>query len=608
MRAHTPTLTLKSPLSPLTPMITSALSLSALLAPLSGCHLMSDGSKGEGSPEGGVSTTARSAEESPQSAGAEDAHEYVGAKGGEESTAPPSSEQSLVARVNGQPITKASFKAEFEERVKSYRLKGREVPPRLERTYKLAVMSQLINNALLSQAVQAAQLMLTDEELEAAFKEYKGRFRSEVNFNSYLKQSNKSVEEVREQVRTEALVNKLLAKEADLEVSERELQDLYDAHKESRYLEPVKVRASHILISTPHNAPKRFVRQKRREALKFSRRAKRRNADFAALAKQHSADLKTRDRGGELGQLTRQGAPKISLSFEEAASQLELNTASAPVRSPLGWHIIKVTDRQPEQLRVSHILLKGPQAKARAEALLKRAATEPFDQLAKSLSQDEPSRVRGGDIGFMHPQSAHRLGPLFKEGVFKLKRGDLGIVESALGAHVVWITESRPERLRASHILISLPEKPTKAQVKEGRLKAEAVLEELKRAQSSGRGASAFTTVARKHSDDKVSSVRGGDLGTFFVGGQPHFSREVEEALFSMKRDAVSGPVRSPLGWHILKLTERLEARQTSMHDARAELTEELTQKKLRRARAFLMQRLRSEAKIERLIELESPR
>ena len=509
------------------------------------------------------------------------------------------------ARVNGVEIPMTRFQEEFEQRARSFILKGSKIPPNTERTYKIASLNHLIDELLVNLELNALGVQLTPEERDAAVAAYKGRFRDESNFLRSLEQSRRTEEEIIAQVVADARLAKHVATLAAEQVDETELQALYDSLKEASYTTHTRVQVSHILLHLPLNAPPALAKKRLKEAQALAREARKRNVEFGALALTRSADLATRDRAGDLGQLERRGDPKISASFEEAASSLQLHALSEPVRTPLGWHIIKLTDRQPAQLKVSHILLKGADADARAADALKRCYEEPFEAVAKELSNDEPSRVRGGDLGFLHPSSPHRLGESFKEEIFKLKLGEVVSFKTPLGVHVATVTAARPERLRASQILISLPPKPSKKQEEEGRLEALSVLSELREGAAQGGGASLFARVARKRSMDETSKQRGGDIGNFYVGGQPTFSREFEAAAFALKLNEVSAPVRSPFGFHVIKLIARAEGAVRPFSDVRPELIEQLKEKQSRRARAVLMQRLRSRAQIERLVPLD---
>lgn len=109
---------------------------------------------------------------------------------------------------------------------------------------------------------------------------------------------------------------------------------------------------------------------------------------------------------------------------------------------------------KPEEFRASHILVKvDPSSNkeekaalsARAEKLLIRIkAGENFEEVASNES-DDPSRVKGGDLGYFH---AGQTVAEFEEALVKLKVGETsGIVETLYGFHIIRLTEKRAPRL-----------------------------------------------------------------------------------------------------------------------------------------------------------------
>ncbi len=130
--------------------------------------------------------------------------------------------------------------------------------------------------------------------------------------------------------------------------------------------EPDRVQARHILlqVDVPETAP-----QAERDAAFAARLAEaedvvarlRDGADFAELAAEVSDDPGSRDTGGDVGFFNREGLADSGgtyvPAFVEGAFALEGDAISEPVRSPFGWHIIQVTDREvstrEEQLSVA---------------------------------------------------------------------------------------------------------------------------------------------------------------------------------------------------------------------------------------------------------------
>jgi len=139
------------------------------------------------------------------------------------------------------------------------------------------------------------------------------------------------------------------------------------------------------------------------------------------------------------------------------------------------------------------------------------------------------------------------------------------------------------EQVRASHILISanllemirtMKEKnpdmnPTdmnaeiEKQMAKQKEKAEAILAEVKKNPDN------FAKIASQKSDDKASAQRGGELGFFPKEAMvPEFSK----AAFSMKPNTISDLVQTNYGYHIIKVTDRIEAGTTPFIKVKDEL------------------------------------
>lgn len=125
--------------------------------------------------------------------------------------------------------------------------------------------------------------------------------------------------------------------------SEAELEQAYDASKASLQI-PATYRLSQIFLSVPDQAAADSV-QKQAQAL--SKRAQAKEADFAELARTYSQDQGSAQRGGDIGlQPLAQLLPEI----RQTVTELTVGHVSAPIKSPLGLHIIKLTEAQPARV------------------------------------------------------------------------------------------------------------------------------------------------------------------------------------------------------------------------------------------------------------------
>ena len=509
----------------------------------------------------------------------------------------------VVAQVNSVTISRARFEELFEEQVRPYRIQKKTIPPKTEQRHRLAALQKLIDQELLTQYFTRFKIMLSDEEKTEAFNQYKSRFRGAQSFQRFLKRSNKNEEDLRNQAEFEAITTKalMLNFKDDLQIEDKDIATFYEQYRERKFVKPARVRASHLLVSAPQSSGKRSIRKQKKVARKLYKKARKMNAkEFAELVRQNSADLSTRQQGGDINYFERKGVPLISEDFESKVAKLSVGEISEPILTSRGYHLVRLTSRQPPQVRVSHILLDPKTTEKQIKEIKSRFATQSFAELAREFSTDELTRLRGGELGFIHAQRPHRYGDEFKEACLNGKEGDLiGPIPTPKGKHLIYVTGRRSERLRASHILIKLPAKPKRAQKKAALEKINKIAEELKK--SPKVSGSLFVRLARKYSED-INRDRGGDLGNFYLGGNPKISHSFEEAAFNGKVDEVLRPVLSPYGWHIIFVHDHQKRVEQSLETVSDDIRALILEKALRRTKSRLIKMLRTDAKIERYI------
>ena len=145
------------------------------------------------------------------------------------------------------------------------------------------------------------------------------------------------------------------------------------------------------------------------------------------------------------------------------------------------------------------------------------------------------------------------------------------------------------ERVKASHILVRVPEGATGARKAELRKKADALL-------GRARAKEDFAALARESSEDPGSAKSGGELGAF---GRGQMVPPFEQAAFGLKPGEVSGVVETPFGFHIIKVSERIPARKLAFAEVKERLKQDLVQQKRQQAQQSFVNSLRAKAKIE---------
>ncbi|WP_026476886.1 peptidylprolyl isomerase [Alkaliphilus transvaalensis] len=137
------------------------------------------------------------------------------------------------------------------------------------------------------------------------------------------------IEAMKENLLKQYAINQLLK---DITVSEDEVQAYYSEHKE-KFVAPESVRASHILVDEEAQA---------NEIISDINNG----LSFEEAAQKHSK-CPSNAKGGDLGSFTR---GKMVPEFEEAAFALAVDEVSQPVKTQFGYHIIKVSEKNPSEI------------------------------------------------------------------------------------------------------------------------------------------------------------------------------------------------------------------------------------------------------------------
>ena len=146
----------------------------------------------------------------------------------------------------------------------------------------------------------------------------------------------------------------------------------------------------------------------------------------------------------------------------------------------------------------------------------------------------------------------------------------------------------RPERVRASHILIKVDADAKKDVVAKKEKEAAAIAKRVK-------GGEDFAKLAKDLSEDPSAKENSGDLN-FFTKDQmvPEFSN----AAFGMKKDEVSAPVRSQFGFHIIKVTDREAGKAMKLEEVKPQLLAYLQRQKKQKQIGEVLQALRAGADV----------
>lgn len=221
--------------------------------------------------------------------------------------------------------------------------------------------------------------------------------------------------------------------------------------------------------------------------------------------------------------------------------------------------IKELWERKKYEVRASHILINLPQtatpedsvkAFMKADTIIKRLKNgDAFDVVAREMSDDQSAKTNGGDLYYF---TAGMTVPEFEDAIYDLKVGEYTKkpVRTMFGLHIVKLTDKkkRNESIRAAHILIQ-DIKDSTGKVLDSTTsynKIKEISEKIKTGED-------FSKLAMELSEDPGSKPRGGDLGFF---DRRRMVQSFDSTAFSLKVGQVSDIVRTPFGWHIIKLLE----------------------------------------------------
>jgi peptidyl-prolyl cis-trans isomerase SurA len=211
----------------------------------------------------------------------------------------------------------------------------------------------------------------------------------------------------------------------------------------------------------------------------------------------------------------------------------------------------------PESYHIANLLLKiqaGEISKARARERMEKIEEElkaggDFKELAEKYSDDKASAANGGDLGFFQRGELVRE---FEEVAYLLKPDEIsGIVGTSFGFHIIQMIERQGEKINCRHILAAL--EPTIDDEKQVVTKIQEIHQKLKS------GAATFEEMVDQYSEDITSKEAHGDLGWWEKDMLQ--LKEFKWALEDLKPGEVSEPVKTQLGYHIIKLFEKQDSR-----------------------------------------------
>ncbi len=357
----------------------------------------------------------------------------------------------VIAVVNDEALTQ--YELEEQKRIVLQQMRASNVRPPPADVFEQQLLERLVIDRALLQFAKDNGIRVDDQMVERTILRIAQENKiTPDELRRALDREKISYAKYREDIRREVTIQRLREREVDsrVQVSEAEVDNYLatvaaQAGGENEYL------LSHIMVGVPEQATPDQIDQRRRraeEALAQVNTGK----EFREVAAQYS-DAQDAISGGDLGWRT---PARLPLVFVGALKDMKKGDVSPVLRSPGGFHIVKLNDMRGrnaptvvEQTRVRHILIRvnettsEQEAKAKIERVRDRIDTgAKFPDQAR-LNSEDASSSKGGDLGWINPGDTV---PEFEQAMNKLKVSEVSQpVRSPFGWHLILVEERRTQ-------------------------------------------------------------------------------------------------------------------------------------------------------------------
>ncbi|PPD00171.1 MAG: molecular chaperone SurA [Methylotenera sp.] len=357
----------------------------------------------------------------------------------------------IVAVVDQTVITEQELESRITSLSAQLRKQGTELPE--ESILRKQILERLISDALQLQYAAQTGIKVDDIQLDKTIERIAEQNKMTIReFHDALNQDGISIRKFRADIRNEIIIARLREREVEsrVNVSESEI-DNYLTTQASSNQNQDEYDISHILIRLPEDAAPEDV-QKAKTKVDEALAALDAGTNFAKVSASFS-DAPNALEGGNIGWKSGSQVPTL---FLDALKTMQKGDVSTALRSPNGFHILKVNDKRGgsspliiEQTHARHILIKLSEimsekdAKQKIDGIKERLDNgEKFEILARQFSEDGTAS-NGGDLGWVNPGDTV---PQFEKAMNTLKQDEISEpVLSPFGWHVIQVIERRKQ-------------------------------------------------------------------------------------------------------------------------------------------------------------------
>jgi peptidyl-prolyl cis-trans isomerase SurA len=314
------------------------------------------------------------------------------------------------------------------------------------------VLERMIMELLQVQFAKESGLHIDDVQLDKTILRVaqQNKFPTVAEFRAKLEKDGTDFKEFREEIRNEIISVRLREREVDskLVISENDV-DNYLANHALQEGKGEELKLAHIMVVVPEQASADKIQTYRNRAEQALAKL-RAGESFAQVAAGYS-DAQDALKGGELGWRPADRLPSL---FSDPLQKMKPGEVSEVLRSPSGFHIIKLLDRRSKdtpvvitQTHARHILIKTSELVSENEAKIRLQEIKQridkganFAEQARLYSEDG-SAPQGGDLNWLSPGETV---PEFEGAMDALKVGQVsGLVQSGFGWHLIQVLARR---------------------------------------------------------------------------------------------------------------------------------------------------------------------
>ena len=357
----------------------------------------------------------------------------------------------IVAIVDQTVVTEQELESRIRTVTAQLQKQGTELPP--ENILRKQILERLISDTLQLQYAAQSGLKVDDSQLDKTIERIAEQNQLTLTeFADALAKDGVSMGKFRADIRNEITIARLREREVDsrVNVSESEIDNFLTTQASSNENQD-EYEIAHILIRTPEEGATEDV-QKAKAKVDEVIKALQAGTNFSKVSASFS-DAPNALEGGSLGWKSSIQMPAL---FLDALKNMQVGTVSEVLRSPNGFHILKLISKRGgssplviEQTHARHILIKLSEVTSENEGkkkidLIKERLDngEKFEVLARQFSEDG-SASNGGDLGWVNPGDTV---PLFEKAMNELKDGQISsTVRTPFGWHVIQVLERRKQ-------------------------------------------------------------------------------------------------------------------------------------------------------------------